>query len=63
MASAGPAAPLQPEREHALELLYQMLLIRRFEEKSAELYTLGKIRAFSTSTLGKRPSPSGPCRP
>src|SRR5574342_1043801 len=34
------------EREHALELLRGMLRIRRFEEKAAELYTLGKIRGF-----------------
>jgi pyruvate dehydrogenase E1 component alpha subunit len=53
MAGAGPAAPLQPEREHALELFYQMLLIRRFEEKSAELYTLGKIRGFLHLYIGE----------
>src|SRR3989304_1584428 len=53
MASAGPAAPLQPEREHALELLYQMLLIRRFEERAAELYTLGKIRGFLHLYIGE----------
>ncbi|HBY99323.1 MAG: pyruvate dehydrogenase (acetyl-transferring) E1 component subunit alpha [Ardenticatenaceae bacterium] len=34
------------DREHGLHLLRQMLLIRRFEEKSAELYTLMKIRGF-----------------
>lgn len=33
-------------REHALKLLREMLRIRRFEEKSAELYSLGKIRGF-----------------
>ncbi|MBM4055147.1 MAG: pyruvate dehydrogenase (acetyl-transferring) E1 component subunit alpha [Planctomycetes bacterium] len=33
-------------REHALHLLYQMLLIRRFEDKSAELYSAMKIRGF-----------------
>nr|WP_321469187.1 pyruvate dehydrogenase (acetyl-transferring) E1 component subunit alpha [uncultured Desulfobulbus sp.] len=33
-------------KEHALEQLRQMLLIRRFEEKSAELYTASKIRGF-----------------
>src|SRR5574342_359696 len=41
------------EREHALELLYQMLLIRRFEEKAAELYTLGKIRGFLHLYIGE----------
>jgi len=33
-------------RAHALELLKQMIRIRRFEEKCAELYTLEKIRGF-----------------
>ena len=52
MASAGPA-PLAVERPHALELLHEMLLIRRFEEKSAELYTLGKIRGFLHLYIGE----------
>ncbi|MFP4531148.1 MAG: pyruvate dehydrogenase (acetyl-transferring) E1 component subunit alpha [Desulfobacterales bacterium] len=34
------------ERAHAHQLLYQMLLIRRFEEKCAELYSAMKIRGF-----------------
>lgn len=29
-----------------LLLLYQMMLIRRFEEKAAEQYTKAKIRGF-----------------
>lgn len=33
-------------RAHAHQLLYQMLLIRRFEEKCAELYSAMKIRGF-----------------
>ena len=33
-------------RAHALELLKQMIRVRRFEEKCAELYTLEKIRGF-----------------
>lgn len=33
-------------RAHALDLLRQMLRIRRFEEKCAELYTQEKIRGF-----------------
>jgi pyruvate dehydrogenase E1 component alpha subunit len=44
------AATTQPtvavERDHALYLLYQMLRIRRLEEKSAELYSAAKIRGF-----------------
>jgi pyruvate dehydrogenase E1 component alpha subunit len=41
------------ERGHALELLRQMVLIRRFEEKAAELYTLGKIRGFLHLYIGE----------
>jgi len=40
-------------RERALALLGQMLLIRRFEEKSAELYTLGKIHGFLHLYIGE----------
>ena len=40
-------------REGALALLRQMVLIRRFEEKSAELYTLGKIRGFLHLYIGE----------
>jgi pyruvate dehydrogenase E1 component alpha subunit len=41
------------ERDHALLLLRQMVLIRRFEEKSAELYTRGKIRGFLHLYIGE----------
>ena len=40
-------------RERALSLLRQMLLIRRFEEKSAELYSAGKIRGFLHLYIGE----------
>jgi pyruvate dehydrogenase E1 component alpha subunit len=41
-----PTTLQQVERQHALELLHQMLRIRRFEEKAAELYSATKIRGF-----------------
>jgi pyruvate dehydrogenase E1 component alpha subunit len=41
------------EREHVLSLLRQMLLIRRFEEKAAELYSAGKIRGFLHLYIGE----------
>ena len=52
------SANITPERPivdggHALTLLRQMLLIRRFEEKSAELYTLGKIWGFLHLYIGE----------
>jgi pyruvate dehydrogenase E1 component alpha subunit len=40
-------------RERAHELLGKMLLIRRFEEKSAELYTVGKIHGFLHLYIGE----------
>jgi pyruvate dehydrogenase E1 component alpha subunit len=42
-----------PERPRALALLRLMLLIRRFEEKAAELYALGKIRGFLHLYIGE----------
>ncbi len=41
------------DRTHALELLRQMLRIRRFEEKCAELYSVGKIRGFLHLYIGE----------
>ena len=40
-------------REHAMALLREMILIRRFEEKAAELYTVGKIRGFLHLYIGE----------
>ena len=41
------------DREGALARLRQMLLIRRFEEKAAELYTVGKIHGFLHLYIGE----------
>jgi len=40
-------------REHDLELLRQMTLIRRFEEKCVELYSAGSIRGFVHLYVGE----------
>jgi pyruvate dehydrogenase E1 component alpha subunit len=40
-------------REHALFLLREMLRIRRFEEKAAEMYSLQKIRGFLHLYIGE----------
>ena len=53
MSASSPETPPIPAREHALSLLRQMLLIRRFEEKSAELYTKLKIRGFLHLYIGE----------
>lgn len=47
------ASPPPPSREHALHLLREMIRIRRFEEKSAELYTQEKIRGFLHLYIGE----------
>ncbi len=44
--TAKKRAVAHVDREHGLHLLHQMLRIRRFEEKCAELYTALKIRGF-----------------
>ena len=55
----GASAPTQVDRARSIEpavlkdLLEKMLLVRRFEEKSAELYTLGKIGGFCHLYIGQ----------
>jgi len=46
-------ANAQIDREHGLELLRQMLLVRRFEEKCVELYSATKIRGFMHLYIGE----------
>ncbi|HZE04196.1 MAG TPA: pyruvate dehydrogenase (acetyl-transferring) E1 component subunit alpha [Solirubrobacteraceae bacterium] len=41
------------DRRHGLELLRQMLLVRRFEEKCVELYSATKIRGFMHLYIGE----------
>lgn len=49
-------------REHARELLHGMILIRRFEEKCAELYTKEKIRGFLHLYIGEEANAVGVMR-
>jgi pyruvate dehydrogenase E1 component alpha subunit len=55
------ATTTQPalERDHCLNLLRQMLRIRRFEEKCAELYSNGKIRGFLHLYVGEEAVATG----
>ena len=46
-------------REHALHLLKEMLRIRRFEEKCAEVYTQEKIRGFLHLYIGEEANAVG----
>jgi len=52
-AATTTTEPLELERDHAHHLLREMLRIRRFEEKAAELYSLGKIRGFLHLYIGE----------
>ena len=47
------------DRAHGLELLHQMMRIRRLEERSAELYGLGKIRGFLHLYIGQEAVATG----
>ncbi|HEU5169910.1 MAG TPA: pyruvate dehydrogenase (acetyl-transferring) E1 component subunit alpha [Gemmatimonadales bacterium] len=53
------ASPPGLEREHGTALLRMMLLIRRFEEKAAELYGAGKIRGFLHLYIGEEAVATG----
>ncbi len=46
-------------REQGVELLRQMLRIRRFEERAAELYQLGKIHGFLHLYIGEEAVAAG----
>ncbi len=46
-------------REHGLDLYRQMLRIRRFEEKCAELYSAGQIRGFLHLYIGEEAVATG----
>ena len=50
---SGPAALARGDAAVGLALLEQMQLIRRFEEKAAEMYALGKIGGFLHLYIGQ----------
>lgn len=58
--TTDPAAPADksrlPEKKVLMDLLYQMLLVRRFEEKAAEMYSQGKIGGFLHLAVGMEAS-------
>lgn len=53
---------MMPDAQLAHELLHGMLRIRRFEEKSAELYGKGKIRGFLHLYIGEEAVATGAMR-
>ena len=50
---SGAGASSSPDPAAGRAVLGQMLLIRRFEEKAAELYSAGKIRGFLHLSIGE----------
>jgi pyruvate dehydrogenase E1 component alpha subunit len=51
--SKAPATAAAPTREELLDYYRQMLLIRRFEEKSGQLYGMGLIGGFCHLYIGQ----------
>jgi len=47
------STPIPVDREHGLDVLRQMLLVRRFEERCVELYSATKIRGFMHLYIGE----------
>ena len=59
----APSAQLVPlSRPHARALHREMLRIRRFEERCAELYSAGKIRGFLHLYIGEEAIAAGAMR-
>jgi pyruvate dehydrogenase E1 component alpha subunit len=57
--NSAPVGKLHLSREHARDLLHGMILIRRFEEKCAEMYTQEKIRGFLHLYIGEEANAVG----
>ena len=53
---AAETQPAAADRKVLLDLLYGMLLVRRFEEKAAEMYSQGKIGGFLHLVVGMEAS-------
>lgn len=59
MSPISPQTIKTTREDEPLKLLSQMLLIRRFEEKAAELYTESKIRGFLHLYIGEEAVAAG----
>lgn len=53
LVSMNPASNLSVTKEELLKYYYQMLLIRRFEEKAGQLYGMGLIAGFCHLYIGQ----------
>lgn len=56
-----PPLPQGEDRDTLLNYYYQMVLIRRFEEKSGEMYTKAKIGGYCHLNLGEEATVVGFC--
>ncbi len=52
-------SPPLPDHDHARRLLWQMVRIRRFEEKCVEVYSASKIRGFMHLYIGEEAVATG----
>ncbi|GAA0683426.1 pyruvate dehydrogenase (acetyl-transferring) E1 component subunit alpha [Marinobacterium maritimum] len=59
MSEAVEPLPDDVDGEYALKLFAEMLRVRRFEEKCAEMYSAGKIRGFLHLYIGEEAVGSG----
>lgn len=57
--TTAASAPVPYAREESVELVRQMLRVRRFEEACAELYSLGRIRGFLHLYIGQEAVAAG----
>src|SRR5689334_12608070 len=53
--------PAAENRETLLHYYYQMLLVRRFEEKTSEMYTKARIGGYCHLNLGEEATVVGFC--
>lgn len=58
---ASPPIPVREDRDTLLNYYYQMALVRRFEEKSAEMYNKARIGGYCHLNLGEEATVIGFC--
>ena len=56
-----PPLPKGEDRDTLLDIYYQMVLVRRFEEKTGEMYTKAKIGGYCHLNLGEEATVVGFC--
>ncbi|MEA2142816.1 MAG: pyruvate dehydrogenase component alpha subunit, partial [Solirubrobacteraceae bacterium] len=52
-ADGGGASPELPDKQTALDILWKMMLIRRFEERAQEMYMKAKVGGFLHLAIGE----------